>query len=133
MKGWCVFVIPGRLRDRDTSIRVKRVPKERDLAVEAEEHRRRAINGKVGPLTLDLDPQIGPALLVSRFQAPTFHEGTHDLLSGLRLICGKQRLWGGRLPWGSQVRTQRIGKGSYPARYHKAIPVHTSSVRSPCW
>ena len=38
---------------------------------------------------------------------------------------------GGRLPSGSRVSTQRMGKGSYPVRYHKAVPVHSSSVRSP--
>ncbi len=99
MKGCCVFAIPGSLSDRNASIGMKRAPEERKQAVEAEEHGRGAVNGKVGPLALGFDPQAGPALLESRFQAPAFHESAHDLLGGLRLVGGKQR-FGGSLSLG---------------------------------
>src|SRR5260221_9439641 len=91
MKGCGAFVIPGCLRNRDTSIRVKRVPEEGHQAVKAEEHGRCAVNGKVGPLALCFDPQVSSALLESRFQAPAFHKAAYDLLGGLRLVGGKQR------------------------------------------
>src|SRR5258708_17777335 len=40
--------------------------------------------------------------------------------------------FGGRFPWGSRVRTQRMGSGAKPERYHKAVPVQISKGRSPC-
>jgi len=117
MKGRRVLVIPGRLSDRHASIGMKRAPKEHNQAVEAEERRRRAVNGKVGPLTLRFDPQVGPALLKRRFQAPAFHESAHDQLGGLRLVGGEQRLW----------RSPSLGiAGKNPADRHRltasAIP-----------
>ena len=84
-----MFVIPSRLRNRNTSIGMKRTPKEHNQAVETEEHGRCAVDGQIRPLALGLDAQIGPALLESRFQAPAFHERAHDLLGGLRLIGRK--------------------------------------------
>src|SRR5205814_9645355 len=39
---------------------------------------------------------------------------------------------GGRLPSGSRVRSQRIGKGAHPERYHSAVALQISRVRSPC-
>jgi len=102
MKGRGAFVIPGCLRNRNASIRVKRVPKEGDQAVETEEHGRRAVDRKVGPLTLRCGPQVGPALLKSRFQTPVFHECPHDLLRSLRLVRRKQRFG-----WPSPLRITR--------------------------
>ena len=91
MKGGRVFVIPGRLRNRNAFIRMKRVRKEDDQAVETKEHGRGAVDGQIGPLALGFDPQVSSALLESRFQAPAFHEGLYDLLGSLRLRGGKQR------------------------------------------
>jgi hypothetical protein len=42
----------------------------------------------------------------------------------------EQMAFGGRLPDGSRVSTQRMGKGSEPERYHNAVPVHICTARS---
>src|SRR5258708_2183574 len=70
MKGRRVFVIPGGLRDRDTSLGMKCAPKECDQAVKAKQQGRRAVNGQIRPLALRFDPQVSPALLESRLQTP---------------------------------------------------------------
>ena len=93
MKGRGVFVILGCLRERDASLRMKRAPKEHDQTVETEEHGRRAVNGQVRPLALGLNQEMGPALLESCFQTPTFHKGSHDLLRDLRWVRRKERFW----------------------------------------
>ena len=98
MKGRRVFVIPGCLRDKDTSLGMKCAPKECDQAVKAKKQGRRAVNGQIRPLALRFDPQVSPALLESRLQTPAVHTCAHDLLGGLRLVCGKQRGWRGRFP-----------------------------------
>src|SRR5258708_12693950 len=72
---------------------MKSAAKENDQAVETEEHRRSAVNGQGRPLALGLNPQMGPALLESCFQTPTFHKGSHDLLRDLRWVRRKERLW----------------------------------------
>src|SRR6266851_4152142 len=95
VKGCRVFVIPGCLCKRHLPIGMKRVPKESNQAVEAEEHGCCAVNSQIGPLALGLDPQMGPALLKSRFQTPAVHTCAHDLLGGLRLVRRKQCFGGG--------------------------------------
>lgn len=122
MKGRRVFVIPGCLRERDVSIGMKRAPKERDQAVETEEHGRRAVNGQVRPLALGLDPQMGPALLESRFQAPAFHERAHDPLRSLRLVRRKERFG-----WPFPLRITRENPTNGQGVKARAIP-----QSSPC-
>ena len=73
----------------------------------------------------------GAPFLKGHFQTPALYESADDLFYRLGGIRGKNGGWRGRLPDGSRVRTQRMGKGSYPERYHSAVPVHISSVRSP--
>src|SRR5260221_6735005 len=117
MKGWRVFVIPGRLSKRNASLGMKRAPKEHDQAVEAEEHGRRAVNGKVRPLALGLDPRMGSALLESGFQTPAFHERPHDLLSRLRLVRRKQRFgwpFPGRITREDPADKQRVKTSTIP-------------------
>jgi hypothetical protein len=61
VKGGRVFVIPGCLSERDTSLGMKRVPKEGDQAVETEKHGRGAVNGQIRPLALGFDAPKSPA------------------------------------------------------------------------
>lgn len=53
----------------------------------------RIIVRNTGLIVLVFERDVSAALLKSRFQAPTFHEGLYDLLRSLRLIGGKQRFW----------------------------------------
>ncbi len=86
-----VCICDTRLLARQECIHLDeaRAPSEGDQAVETKEQGRAAVNGQVKPLALRFDPQVGPALLESRFQTPAFHERPHDFLRRQRLVRRK--------------------------------------------
>ena len=110
MKGRRVFVIPGRLRDGDTSLGMKRPPKEGDQAVETKKQGCRAVNGQIRPLALCFDAQVSPALLKGRLQTPPVHKRAHDLLGSQSLVRRKQG-FGGSLPLGITGEDPANGQG----------------------
>lgn len=111
MKGGRVFVIPGRLRNRKASIRVKRVPKEDNQTVETEEH------------SMGVRRSMARSDHWRWVSIPRWARHSSNVVSwrqrfmNVRTISSAVSVWfvensalGGRLPAGSRVRTQRMGK-----------------------
>jgi hypothetical protein len=57
---------------------------------------------------------------------------SQTICSGVWVGSVEKSTFEGRLPAGSRVRTQRMGKGSKPERYHNAVPLQISRERAPC-
>jgi hypothetical protein len=100
-------------RDRDLPIWVQGLPKERHEPVKAKEQRSRTLDGSIRPLALRLDAQMDATPLKGHFQTPVRNFVADELFFRL----------GG-------VSTHRRGKGSEPERYHNAVAVQISTVRS---
>ncbi|HEU5377701.1 MAG TPA: hypothetical protein VFV38_19930 [Ktedonobacteraceae bacterium] len=92
VKGGLGLAIPGSLFDLQAPISPQVEASEGDEAGQAEQQGSGPFNSQVGPLPLCFDAQMSTALLKSRFQRPTMHEGSHDRLGTQALIGTQQRL-----------------------------------------
>ena len=69
----CLFVIPCCLSNRNLSIRLQRLPKERDQAIQPKEQRGGPFDRQIRPVTLRLTAQMRTPFLKRHLQAPAHH------------------------------------------------------------
>src|SRR5690349_10479632 len=88
-KGGNLLAIPAGLSNRNLSIRMQCLPKERDQAIQPKEQRRGPFDSQVRPLTLRLDAHMGTPFLKRHLQTPALHEVSDELFCHLDEVGGK--------------------------------------------
>ena len=82
----------------------------------------------VGPLALGFDAEMGTGLLEGDFDLPATDEPGEDIArTGIEIGC--QECLRIELAGWIAARSQRIGTGGTPPRYHSAVPVAISTIR----
>src|SRR5215472_15137222 len=118
-KGGNLLAIPARLRNRNLSSRMQRLPKECDQAIQPKQQRGSPFDRQIRPLTLRLDAQMGAPFLKRHLQAPALHEVSDDLFCRLDEVGGKDGFGRALARWVTRqhpTNRQRIGSIAIPER-----------------
>ena len=107
------FGIPGRLSNREFAFEFQLVRQESNDRKQSQQSRGCSEDGPIRPLALGLNTQVSSNLLEGHFQLPAQDEPLQDLL-WLDVQVGTKQGLGFELPFGSRIKTQRIGKAGIP-------------------
>jgi hypothetical protein len=119
MDGGRELARPGGLSNRKRSIRAHGVSTEGNETAEAEEERRRALDGVIGPLALRVETQMSAALLEGSVQAPSLQTVREDRFCRLSLVRRKEGFGGTRARWVTcehPAKRERIRARAVPQR-----------------
>ena len=110
------FVVPSSSAVGHGVAFLQRVGGQGGPGKEAQQDRRGAGDGPVGPLALGLHAQVGPHLLKGDLQLLAQDKPFQDLV-GSADGSVHSRACGVKAPWGSRINTQRMHTGGLPERY----------------
>jgi hypothetical protein len=130
-KGGSLLAIPACLSNWNLPIRMQRLSKERDQAIQPKEQRGSPLDSQIRPVTLRLDAQMGAPFLKRHLQTPAFHEVSDELFCRLDEVGGTDGFGRTLARWVTSqdpANRQRIVSRAIPERrpgadLHRSLPL----------